>query len=92
MTTMIGDPTVSSTTPVYTPPPVTRAPYQGPPVTPAPHQGQLMTPAPHQGQQTTPTGQAGASSGRGDLLSRVSVTSDQVAINRDKCMFTLSPG
>ena len=26
------------------------------------------------------------------LLSRVSVRSDQVAINGDKCMFTLSPG
>ena len=89
--TMIGDPTVSSTTPpVYNPPPVTHAP-QGHPVTPAPHQGQQMTP--HQGQQTTPTGQAAASSsGGGDLLSHVSVTSDQVAINGDKCMFTLSPG
>ena len=87
---MIGDPTVSSTTPVYNPPPVTRAP-QGQPVTPAPHQGQPMTSAPHQGQQMTPTGQAGASSG-GDLLSHVSVTTDQVAINGDKCMFTLSPG
>ena len=82
MTTMIGDPTVSSTTPVYNPPPVTPSP-----------QGQQMTPAPHQGQQTTPTSQAAASLGSGgDLLSRVSVTSDQVAINGDKCMFTLSPG
>ena len=80
----------STTPPVYNPPPVTRAP-QGHPVTPAPHQGQQMTP--HQGQQTTPTGQAAASSsGGGDLLSRVSVTSDEVAINGDKCMFTLSPG
>ena len=93
--TMIGDPTVSSTTPlVYNPPPVTCAP-QGHPVTPAPHQGQQMTP--HQGHQTTPTGQAGASSsslgsGGVDLLSRVSVTSDQVVINGDKCMLTLSPG
>ena len=26
------------------------------------------------------------------MLSHVSVTSDQVAINGDKCMFTLSPG
>ena len=26
------------------------------------------------------------------MLSRVSVTSDQVAITGDKCMFTLSPG
>ena len=86
--TMIGDPTVLSTIPVYNPPPVTRAP-QGQPVIPAPHQGQPMTP--HQGQQMTPTGQAGASSG-GDMLSRVSVTSGQVAINWDKCMFTLSPG
>ena len=48
---------------------------------------------PHQGQQTTPTGQPAASSGSGgDLLSRVSVTSDQVAMNGHKCMFTLSPG
>ena len=91
MTTMIGDPTVSNTTPVYNPPPVTRAP-QGQPVTPSP-QGQQMIPAPHQGQQTTSTGQAPVSSGSGgDLLSRVSVRSDQVAINGDKCMFTLSPG
>ena len=81
---------MSSTTPVYNPPPVTRAP-QGQPVTPAPHQGQQMTP--HQGHPMTPSGQpAASSSGGGDLLSRVSVTSDQVAINGDKSMFTLSPG
>ena len=86
---MIGDLTVSSTTPVYNPPPVTRAP-QGQPVTPSP-QGQQMTPIPYHGQQMTSTGQAAVLS-RGDLLSRVSVRSDQVAINGNKCMFTLSPG
>ena len=51
MTTMIGGPTVSSTTPaavpMYKPPPVTHAP-QGQPVTPS-SQGQQMTPAPLQG-------------------------------------------
>ena len=82
---------MSSTTPVYNPPPVTRAP-QGQPVTPSP-QGQQMMPVPYHGQQTTSTGQAAVLSiSRGDLLSRVSVRSDQVAINGDKCMFTLSPG
>ena len=82
---------MSSTTQVYNPPPVTRAP-QGQPVIPSP-QGQQITLAPHQGQQMTSTGQVAASLGSGgDLLSRVNVTSDQVAINGDKCMFTLSPG
>ena len=82
---------MSSTTPVYNPPPVTRAP-QGQPVTTSP-QGQQMTPAPYHGPQTTSTGQAAVLSiSGGDLLSRVSVRSDQVAINGDKCMFTLSPG
>ena len=66
MTSMIGDPTVSSTTPLYNPPPVTCDP-QGQPVTPSP-QGQPMTPAPHQGQETTPTGQPAASSGSGGDL------------------------
>ena len=89
MTTMIGDPAVLSTTPVYNPPPVTRAP-QGQLMTPSP-QGQQMTPAPHQGQQMTSTGQAAVSLPSGeDLLSRV--RSDQVAINGDKCMFALSLG
>ena len=60
-------------------------------MTPSP-QGQQMTPAPHQGQQMTSTSQAVVPTGSGgDLLSRVSVRSDQVAINGDKCMFTLSP-
>ena len=91
MTTMIGDLTVSSTTSVYNPPPVTRAP-QGQPVTPSP-QGHQITPAPHQGQQLTPTSQPAASSGSGgEMLSHVSVRSDQLAINGDKSMFTLSPG
>ena len=41
----------------------------------------------------TPLSQPEASLGSGgDLLSCVSVRSDQVAINGDKCMFTLSPG
>ena len=79
MTTMIGGPTVSSTTPVYNPSPVTRDP-QGHPVTHSP-QGQPWTSAPHQGQQMTSTGQAAVSSGSGgDLLSRIIVRSDQVAI------------
>ena len=87
MTTMIGDLTVSSTTPVYNPPPVTHAP-QGQPVTPSP-QGQQVTPVPYHGQQTTSTSQAAVLLiSRGDLLSCVSVRSDQVAINGDKCMFT----
>ena len=86
MTTLVGDPTVSSTTPaavpVYNPPPMTRVP-QGQLMTPSP-QGQ-MTPAPHQGQQTS-TVQAAISSGSGgDLLSRVSVRSDQV-VTGDKCL------
>ena len=86
---------MSSTTPaavpVYNPPPVTRAP-QGQPVSPS-SQGQQMTPAPLQGQQMSPTSQPAVSSGSGgDMLSRVSVRSEQVAIIGDKCMFTLSPG
>ena len=94
MTTMIGDPTVSSTTPtavpVYNPTPVTRAP-QGQQMSPAP-QGQRMTPAPHQAQETTPTSQPAVSSGSGgDILGRESVRSDQLEIG-DKCRFTLSPG
>ena len=90
MTTMIGDPTVSSTTPVYNSPPVTRAP-QDQQMTPS-SQGQQMTPAPHQAQHPTATSQPTVSSGSGgDLLGRVSVRPDQVAIG-DKCMLTLSPG
>ena len=82
---------MSSTTPVYNPPAVPRA-FQGQPVTPSP-QGQQMTPAPLLGQQMTSTSQAAVVSGSGgDLLTSLSVRSDQVAIIGDKCMFILSPG
>ena len=74
MTSMIGDPTVSSTTPVCNPPPVTRAP-----------QGQTVTPS-LQGQQMTSAGSSGSG---GDMLCHVSVRSDQVAIGNN-CMPTLS--
>ena len=43
------------------------------------------------GQQTTPTSQSAPSGSGENLLSHVSVRSDQVAVG-DKCMFTLSPG
>ena len=89
MTTMIGDPTVTSTTPadvpVYNPPPVTCAP-QGHPLTPSP-QGQQMTPGPLQGQQTTPTGQPAVSSGSGgDMLSRVTVRSELQLMRINACL------
>ena len=49
-----------------------------------------MTPAP-QGQQMTPTSKPASSGSGGDIMSCLSVTSDQVVIG-NKCMFTLSHG